>query len=414
VGGDEPGCPRAIGGALGGPEAAAPAPDQWSGYTFRSPRPAGDHEWRIVAVGDIMTPAALLQTANARRDEPDEASRGYLWPFRQVRGLVSGADLAIGNLEFPVLPGAPASGEKPFNGEPAYLDALGTIGFDLLFTANNHAYDQGAAGTEATLTELEKRGIQVLGTNHIGEPRDEVLITEIGSRDKLKVAFLNYTAGISDLDFRYNLEHLFLGRNVNYALFNQDERITKEAFRRIVSVLFPSALITGTEDFIANVSENVARAKSQGAAYVVVFLHWGAFKAARHSDEQAQLARRLCRVGADAIIGAGPHVIQPIELVDLSTERDGAAPERPYDECVVAYSLGNFISGMSPVTRTGLVLELRIAADRRGTYLRSYAPHLVESALAPRSTGGAVEVEVRRGSLAHFLAQQPSRGDQAP
>ena len=52
----------------------------------------------------------------------------YLWSFRHVRHLLSSADLAVGNLEFPVFPGAPPHGGKPFNGEPAYLDAIVATG----------------------------------------------------------------------------------------------------------------------------------------------------------------------------------------------------------------------------------------------------------------------------------------------
>lgn len=388
----------AVGRRAAGPGAGQ---DQRPAYVFPPDRPRGDHEWRIVAVGDIMNPAVLLRTAEARRGEPDRAARGYQWPFRHVRSLVSGADLAIGNLEFPVLPGAPLRGKRPYNGDPAYLDALRSIGFDVLFTANNHAYDQGIAGIEATLTELRRRGIHTLGTDHANAARREVLTVDVGGQRRARLAFLNYTSGIANEGIHANISHLLFGRNVNYALFNRTERPTKELFRSFAGTFLPSALIADVDSFIDNVRSNIARAREQGADYAVVFLHWGQFKAPRHSDEQAELARRLCLAGADAVIGAGPHVLQPIELIDLSGEADRAAPERPYDECLVAYSLGNFISGMSPPTRTSMILELRIAQDRRGTYLRSYAPFMIRSELRPEpGTGGEAgkpaEVEIRR------------------
>lgn len=182
--------------AAGASASPTPAPPTSDAYLFPGSRPPGTHEWRIVAVGDIMAPTALIHTARAHRDEPDAAARGYLWPFRQVGSRLVDADLAIGNLEFPVLPDAPPQGKKPYNGEPAYLDALKAIGFDVLFTANNHVYDQGVAGTEATIAELSKRDFRHLGTDYVGQPRSELLLIETGSQKKLKVAFLNYTSGL--------------------------------------------------------------------------------------------------------------------------------------------------------------------------------------------------------------------------
>lgn len=408
------GRPLIADGAAGASASPTPASPQTSdAYLFPGSRPPGAHEWRIVAVGDIMAPTALIHTARAHRDEPDAAARGYLWPFRQVGSRLADADLAIGNLEFPVLPDAPPQGKKPYNGEPAYLDALKAVGFDVLFTANNHVYDQGIAGTEATIAELSKRGLRHLGTDHVGQPRSELLLIEAGSRKKLKVAFLNYTSGISDLGVERNLEHILFGRNINLALFKSNERLAKEAFRHAAGFLFPSALIAYVDDFIENVRGNIEQARSQGADYVIVFLHWGDFKQLRPSEDQARLARRLCLAGADAIIGAGPHVIQPIELIDLSRQRTSTPPERLHDECMVAYSLGNFIGHMSPITRTGMILELNIAQNERGTYLRSYVPHIVRTEVLANGNPGAgdaeevPEIELRHGSLDQFLAELP-------
>jgi hypothetical protein len=243
-----------------------------------------------------------------------------------------------------------------------------------------------------------------LGTNRVGEPRRELLVMEIGGREKLKVGFLNYTAGISDLNFLYNLEHLLFGQNINYALFNQNERWPKESFRYFAKIFFPSALIPDVEGFLQNIGENVSRARHQGVDYVIVFLHWGGFKAPLPSAEQTRLARRLCLAGADAVIGAGPHVLQPIELIDVSIPGESATPKQQYDKCVVAYSLGNFVGHMSPITRTGMILELKIAKDGSSTYLRSYEPHIIQTELSRGPTGGAGEdgtdeLEIRFGSL---------------
>ena len=69
---------------------------------------------------------------------------------------------------------------------------------------------------------------------------------------------------------------------------------------------------------------------------VVVFFHWG--QEYQHSPSKSQrLAAALClENGADLVIGAHPHVLQPIEV----TSRENS--DKNY--AVVAYSLGNFVS----------------------------------------------------------------------
>jgi poly-gamma-glutamate synthesis protein (capsule biosynthesis protein) len=68
--------------------------------------------------------------------------------------------------------------------------------------------------------------------------------------------------------------------------------------------------------------------------FVVVFPHWGNEYQMSASDYQTELALKMCEWGADAIIGSHPHVVQPCEWI----ESDNG------NECVVYYSLGNFVS----------------------------------------------------------------------
>ena len=136
------------------------APIPTARYRLDEARPAGRDQWRVLAVGDIMTSREVLWTASAQRVQGAVASDAYGWVFRSIEHSVMLPDLAFGNLEFPVRPDLPAAGCKPFNGEPAYLDALKKLGFDALFTANNHMLDQGVRGTETTLEQLRRRDIE--------------------------------------------------------------------------------------------------------------------------------------------------------------------------------------------------------------------------------------------------------------
>ena len=82
---------------------------------------------------------------------------------------------------------------------------------------------------------------------------------------------------------------------------------------------------------------------------MVATFHWGVELARRPDGRQRGFANAALAAGADAVIGAHPHVLQPIE------KRRGRK--------LVAFSLGNFVfAAQSPgTTRTG-ILNLRLSA----------------------------------------------------
>src|SRR5262245_41290594 len=74
-------------------------------------------------------------------------------------------------------------------------------------------------------------------------------------------------------------------------------------------------------------------------------MHWGWEYEVKPAPRQRELARRMIDAGADAIVGAHPHVTQIAEY---------------YRGKPIVYSLGNFVfDGFdTEVTRTGWILEL--------------------------------------------------------
>jgi hypothetical protein len=68
-----------------------------------------------------------------------------------------------------------------------------------------------------------------------------------------------------------------------------------------------------------------------------------------------RLARRLAAWGVDVVWGQGPHVVQPVRIIDA--QRDG----RP---TIVATSLGNLLFDQHlPGTQRGALLEVLVSAD---------------------------------------------------
>jgi hypothetical protein len=128
----------------------------------------------------------------------------------------------------------------------------------------------------------------------------------------------------------------------------------------------------------------VAEARSR-ADLVVVGLHAGAEYQPATDPFTMAIARSLARLDVDVVWVSGPHVAQPVHLID--PDGDG----RP---TLVATSLGNFLFDQSlPGTRRGLVLEALAGAD---------------GLIAWRV--GMVAMPDRR---AHFAGWRPPRGDAA-
>ena len=94
----------------------------------------------------------------------------------------------------------------------------------------------------------------------------------------------------------------------------------------------------------------VHRARRAGAQVVVVYFHWGVEGQFTSTARQRQLARAALRAGAQVVLGAHPHVLEPVV-------RHGRS--------VVAYSLGNFVfTAVRPgSSRTGI---LHVYLTRRG------------------------------------------------
>jgi len=297
---------------LGTRPGRAPAP---------APRPAGPMELgsvRILAVGDI------LMHQDVKRSASDADGPASLWAG--VEPLLCQADLAFANLETPV---APVSGQpgRPFQfNAPADLPAaLRASGFTVLSTANNHAYDQGPQGALETLERLRAEQLVPVGS---GATRNEAEQPRIIQVNGLRIAFLGYTA-----------------------LFNSN--FNRGGGGPWVCPLDPAGAV-----------EAVRRARAQADA-VVVSLHWGTEYSHEPLPRQRELARALAEAGADLILGAHPHVLQPVELIETGPRRS-----------LVAYSMGNFVSnqermyqpGDMPVAegddRDGVAVQCRLVKQR--------------------------------------------------
>ena len=102
--------------------------------------------------------------------------------------------------------------------------------------------------------------------------------------------------------------------------------------------------------------------KAEGSDLTLVLPHWGNEYESTHSSGQEDMARWLIENGADAIIGAHPHVVQDSEFIE---------------DIPVVYSLGNAVSNMSaPNTQLGMIATIKMVRETDGD-VRMLHPELI-------------------------------------
>lgn len=269
---------------------------------------------RLVFAGDAMQHAAQLDAARQR-----DGSYDYSDCFTDIKPLIAEADYAVVNLETPIGPKGPYTGYPCFFAPDEFADALTDAGFDMLLTANNHTLDRHARGLRSTVSELDRRKIDHLGT-YSNKSERAVALPLIRNIAGVKIGFLNYTYGTNGISPNDGVVVDYIDR----------EKIARD----------------------------VAATRMHGAELIVVAVHWGDEYQLLPNQSQGSLAAYLEELGVDMIIGGHPHVIQPMEL---------RYSERHDKNILVVYSLGNFISNMrTRDTRGGALVNVSVERDSTG------------------------------------------------
>lgn len=228
-------------------------------------------------------------------------ARDYTLPFGRTADIIRDADISFANLESPFLDKLPfAQQGLVFKADPQTINGLLEAGFDVLATANNHAFDQGLAGVNFTIIHLKSRGIIPIGT---GPDCHEGAVFE---KNGLKFGFLAYS----------------------YAAYN-------DAGKQ------PSSWVCDWKD-MAKVALDIKTLKPK-VDFLIVSTHTGTEYQRSPDDIDAQRARGAVDAGADLVVGHHPHWVQTIEQ---------------YRGKWIFYSLGNFVFDQmwSTDTREGLTL----------------------------------------------------------
>jgi len=117
-----------------------------------------------VAISAQSTPITIVLTGQSMIRSDLRATKPAAVPV--IKGLLNG-DVIFTNLEAAVAePGETIQEGRGFLTSPEALDALTTMGFNLLALSGNHAFDLNETGIENTLREIDRRKIIHAGTGN--------------------------------------------------------------------------------------------------------------------------------------------------------------------------------------------------------------------------------------------------------
>ena len=259
---------------------------------------------RFLAVGDVIFGRGVQKILDEKKDREH--------PFRPLAKLYAQVDFTFANLENPFFSGSKPNVTPPgkvyavLRARPEHATTLAKYGFTAVNLANNHAMDQGALGLQETIRTLDAQGIAHVGA---GMSLDEAWKPMIVDVRGLKIAFVgaSYTSR-NDLDPSWK-KHV--------ARIEDEQRLAA-----------------------------ACKAAREEAHFVVVTFHAGDEHKLVPNAQQRTFARAAVRAGADIVLGAHPHVVQPAEKIDGKW---------------VFFSLGNFIFDQPAWDNS----EARLAASAR-------------------------------------------------
>ena len=252
--------------------------------------------------------------------------------YAQIQKEIPELDYLIGNLECPITSiHSPIYKKYVFRGDTTNTKYLRQMGITHLTVANNHSYDQGRKGLEATIQNLQKHHIRPMGYGKSLKTACEPTIIE-----EKAVKIILYSSVFLPLENWMPLENEYNVCQENYQVLAEKIRQTK-----------------------------VENPK----AFVIVNLHWGTEHIKDASPYQRQQAHHLIDAGTDIIIGHHPHVVQPKET---------------YKGKEIYYSIGNFIFDQrKPANQESLLVKVIIEnnilkTEKNNYFIQNCKPKVVD------------------------------------
>ena len=204
-------------------------------------------------------------------------------------------DIMMVNNEFPYTDSGSPQAEKTFtfHAMPRAVRQLKEMGVDLAGIANNHTFDYGERGLLDTLDTLDRAGVGRVGAGRNIEEASHPMV---------------YLAG---------------GMRIAVIAATQLERYANPNTRGATAEL--PGVFRCMDD--TRLCEVIRKAKEEND-FVVVFIHWGNENEVPLHWSQTNQGPDITAAGADLVIGAHSHCLQPLGYVN---------------DVPIVYSLGNFL-----------------------------------------------------------------------
>lgn len=263
------------------------------------------YEARVFMVGDALIHSNVYEDARGT-----DGSYDFKPMLEQIKPISIKYDLKYYNQE--TILGCATLGYSSyprFNSPTEVGDAFLDAGFNLVSLATNHTMDKGEAGVINSVNYWKsKENVVYSGQWTSNEEREESHVYNING---ISYAFFSYTTWTNGLETPAGKEYL----------------------NNVYSPEKAAADIAKVKDLVD---------------VIIVAMHWGTEYSLGVSSQQTEIANYLSSLGVNLIIGAHPHVVEPVEYIN-----DG--------KTFVIYSLGNFISDQIGIERlTGLMMEVTI------------------------------------------------------
>jgi len=280
----------------------------------------------IRMVGDCLIHSGLYKAAL----QPD-GTYNFDDMFRYIKDDIESADIAIINQETIFTADRNNYSSYPIFGSPVEVgDAEVKAGFDIIAHATNHTIDKGIQGINDTLTFWKENypDINILGI-HSSPEESDIVYKEVNN---INFAFVNYTYGLNGLESRRT------GQEYIVDLLHDDD----------------------IEETLHEASEN--------SDMLVAILHIGTEYVYKPTEYQLNNIDKFIDNGADIVICAHPHVVEPYEI---RTTANG-------NSALVFYSLGNFISSQNKLPRVlggmaEITIEKTISGDNTIVEITDYS-----------------------------------------
>lgn len=291
----------------------------------------------ITAIGDLLIHSRVYEDA--------EVDGGYDFrPMLQsVESYLKSSTITIANQET-ITGGAEIglSTYPSFNSPYELADNLKEVGVDLVTMANNHTLDRGEEAIQNAITHYEEIGMKYTGSFKDKEDREKIRVIE--TDENISVAFLSYTYGTNGIPVPEGKDYL-----VNLI----DEQRIKADVKKAEKL----------------------------ADVTVLSYHFGNEYERMPNGYQKELAQFASDLGVEVVIGHHPHVLQPIDWIE---GKNG-------NQTLVAYSLGNFLSGQDKLyRRIGGIFQFKVEkkVDQKSESIRIHTPAFLPTFVQYEMNGG--------------------------